>query len=66
MQTKLNIDGMSCKHCVSAVTEAIKALSGVTKVKVDLKKKTADIVRDESVKLDDIISAVSEAGFKVV
>ena len=37
------IEGMSCNHCVKRVENALKELEGVQDVKVNLKKKTADI-----------------------
>ena len=31
-----SVDGMTCGHCASAVTQELKALRGVTQVAVDL------------------------------
>ena len=41
MNTEILIDGMSCHHCVNAVTKGLNSIQGVSKVKVDLKKGTA-------------------------
>ena len=46
MKTKLSIEGMSCDHCVRAVTEALQGLSGVTKAVVTLKTKSAEVEHD--------------------
>ena len=58
------IDGMDCNHCKMAVENAIKGVSGVTKVDVSLEKGEAKVVgAHEST---SITKAVGEAGFKVV
>jgi len=36
MMTTINIRGMSCNHCVMAVTEALNEIDGVKDIKVDL------------------------------
>ncbi|GHT51517.1 mercuric reductase [Spirochaetia bacterium] len=60
------IEGMSCEHCVKAVTEALQGVSGVKKAKVNLQKKTAEIDAVETVDIDAMKAAVKEAGFSVV
>jgi Copper chaperone len=62
-KTVLKIEGMSCKMCSGKVDEALKNVSGVTDVEVDLKKGTAIITHDNA-KEDDLISAVLDAGFR--
>jgi len=62
----LNVEGMSCEHCVKAVTKAVSDLSGTKNVKVDLKKKTACFEFDVSkTSLNEIKAAIEEAGFTV-
>ena len=34
----VKIKGMSCQHCVGAVTKALSALPGISNVQVDLAK----------------------------
>ena len=36
VSTTVNVSGMTCGHCVSAVSEELKALAGVEKVDIDL------------------------------
>lgn len=36
MMTRLTVTGMTCQHCVAAVTRALRAVPGVTGVRVDL------------------------------
>ena len=35
---KLKVEGMTCNHCVMAVTKALKKVPGVEKVEVSLEK----------------------------
>ncbi|GMO47338.1 MAG: copper ion binding protein [Termitinemataceae bacterium] len=65
MKTILQIEGMSCEHCVKAVTEALHGIDGIKKAKVNLKKKTAIVDHGETVGLDAMKAAVTEAGFTV-
>jgi len=64
MKKSVGIEGMSCQHCVRRVDAALKALSGVTSVSVDLGAKSATV---EGEGLDDaaIRAAVDEAGYEV-
>jgi copper chaperone CopZ len=48
--TTFSVTGMTCGHCVNAVTEELSALPGVTAVAVDLDR-------------DTVASAVDEAGY---
>jgi len=62
----LNIEGLSCGHCVKAVTEAISVLTGVSDVLVDLKDGTATFNYDPAkTPLEIIKTAITEEGFTV-
>ncbi len=39
---KIKIKGMSCNHCVMAVTKALNGIERIENVKVDLAKGEAD------------------------
>jgi copper ion binding protein len=65
-KTILKIEGMSCQHCVGAVTSALAALPGVEKVKVSLEKGEAKVKHDVELSLETLHDAVTEAGFRVV
>jgi copper ion binding protein len=65
MKTHLNIEGMSCEHCVKHVREALEGISGVTSAAVNLKKKTADVEHGDAVTLAALKAAVVEAGYEV-
>jgi copper ion binding protein len=62
-KTLLKVDGMSCQHCVAAVTDALSSLPGVEKVKVDLRKGEAKVKHAAEVTLQSLKDAVDEAGF---
>lgn len=59
------VEGMSCQHCVKAVTNALTSIEGVSNVKVDLESKKVEV---EGEKLVDAIlkEAVEDAGYDVV
>lgn len=56
------VSGMTCGHCVSAVTEAIVAAAPQARVQVDLDQKTVTVdgFGDEAV----IAQAVADVGFQ--
>jgi copper chaperone len=63
----LNVEGMSCSHCVNAVTKAVTALPGVSGVNVSLEGKTVTVDYDaDQVSLDAIKEAIEEEGYDVV
>ena len=60
------VTGMTCEHCVAAVTEELTALGGITAVTVDLSPGgTSDVTVDsrEPVDRDDVVRAVDQAGY---
>ncbi|HYU84920.1 MAG TPA: heavy-metal-associated domain-containing protein [Kribbellaceae bacterium] len=63
-----HVTGMTCGHCVSAVTEELRALPGVTEVTVDLVPGGTSTVRVTSgTELDRarVAEAVDEAGYEL-
>ncbi len=48
MKQQFSIEGMSCNHCAARVEEAVSALDGVQKVKVNLKKANGTVKFDET------------------
>jgi Cu+-exporting ATPase len=65
-QTTIDVQGMSCQHCVNAVTKATVNLEGVEKTDVDLAAGKVTVSYDESaVSLDAIKAAITEEGFEV-
>lgn len=64
VNTIIKVEGMSCMHCAKRVEDAIKALKGVKKVKVDLAAKSASVdYVEKKVSRDDLVRAVCDSGF---
>ena len=59
------VDGMTCEHCVHAITDEVTKVPGVTNVTVDLTGKTVAVTGEA---LDEIAvrAAIDEAGYTVV
>ena len=66
MKKQLFIEGMSCGHCVRHVEEALKEISGVAGVIVDLNNKNALIELSGAVEDAQLKEAVEEAGYDVI
>ncbi|MFO7568960.1 MAG: cation transporter [Smithellaceae bacterium] len=62
---KIKVKGMSCQHCVMAVTKALGAVDGIENVSVDLASGTATF--DDVKSVDDavIAAAIKKAGYDV-
>lgn len=56
------VSGMTCGHCVSAVTEEVTAVDGVQTVVVDLPSGRMTVTSADEVPLEAIAAAVDEAG----
>lgn len=60
---KLNIEGMTCNHCVKAVTQALSQVPGVTRVvKVDLDSHEATV--EGAPDPQALVAAVTEEGYQ--
>ncbi|MBK1662697.1 heavy-metal-associated domain-containing protein [Paracraurococcus ruber] len=60
---ELKVGGMSCQHCVRAVTQAIQAADPGAAVQVDL---AAGLVRAETrLPRDRVAALVAEEGYQV-
>ena len=57
------VTGMTCSHCVNAVTEEVAAVPGVTHVDVDLDSGALTVASDAPVDDAAIAAAVDEAGY---
>ena len=60
-----NVVGMTCGHCSSAVTEELKALDGVTDVRVELVAggtSAVTVVADRDLTTAEVDAALDEAG----
>ncbi|WP_298515805.1 heavy-metal-associated domain-containing protein [uncultured Nocardioides sp.] len=57
------IDGMTCGHCVSAVTSEVGALDAVTDVHVELTTGDVTVTSTRPLTDSEIAAAVNEAGY---
>ncbi len=57
------VDGMTCGHCVNAVTSEIGILAGVTGVEVDLSTGAVSVTSTAPLTEADVAAAVDEAGY---
>ena len=63
--TRIKIEGMSCQHCVNAVTQALSDLDGISDVKVSLETRDAVFESTGQVDMNTIRKAVEDQGYKV-
>ena len=57
--------GMTCGHCVNAVTEEVSQVAGVSAVDVDLASGGLTVTSDAPVDETAVRAAVEEAGYEV-
>jgi copper chaperone len=60
---EFSVTGMTCDHCVHAVTDAAKEVPGVSDVKVSLDDKSA-VVTGEAIDTAKVIAAIEEEGYE--
>jgi copper chaperone len=63
--TTIKIKGMSCNHCVMAVTKALNAVDGVANVKVSLEAGEATFEEKKPVDMAVVKEKIKKAGFEV-
>lgn len=66
IMTTLKVKGMSCQHCVMSVTKALSQLDGVQNVQVNLEKGEVRFENTKTVATDQIVKAITDAGYEVV
>ncbi|KIG07415.1 heavy-metal-associated domain-containing protein [Caballeronia concitans] len=62
--TEFNVQGMSCQHCVAAVTRSIQDIDPKAQVRVDLEKGKVAVESTQSEAA--LKEAIDEAGYTVV
>lgn len=65
IETTYTVTGMSCEHCVRAVTEELTALDGVRDVSVDLASGAVTVASTTELDTGDVRAAVDEAGYEL-
>lgn len=59
----LKITGMTCDHCVKAITNAVQDVEGVASAKVSLASNSA-VVEGDRLDVKKIIAAIEEEGYE--
>jgi copper chaperone len=60
---QLQVENMSCGHCVGSVTKAVQAIDPQAQVQIDLASKRVSV--ESASALDAISAAIVEAGYPV-
>ncbi len=63
VQTSYRVVGMTCGHCVQAVTAELSRLPGVADVAVDLASGAVRITSSSALVVEDVRAAIDEAGY---
>ena len=61
-----SVNGMTCAHCVAAVTEELSSIAGVTDVSIDLVEggtSPVTVISDEPLDPALVAEAIDEAGY---
>lgn len=61
---EITVEGMTCGHCASHVTKAIKDINPLAKVNIDLNTKQVRIEGD--INLDELSAVLAEEGYTVM
>lgn len=61
---EFQVEGMSCQHCVAAVTRSIRDIDSQAQVSVDLEH--GRVVVESSQPADALKEAIDEAGYTVL
>lgn len=61
---KLHVPDMTCNHCVSSITKAIKELSSDAHVVCDLHHNLVEVLDMAEASAEKVIGALEEIGFE--
>jgi copper chaperone len=64
--SEYTVTGMTCEHCVKAVSDEVGKLAGVADVQVDLASGTLRVHSEAPIAEADVLAAVDEAGYRAV
>lgn len=61
----ITVTGMSCQHCVGAVTIALEAIDGISDVTIDLLSGKVEWKESTPVPMETIEDAITGIGFEI-
>lgn len=64
MQRQYQVPGISCEHCVRAITSELSEIDGVDVVEVSIPTKVVTVQKRDDVSDDAILAGINEAGFE--
>ena len=64
--TTYDVKGMTCGHCVNAVSTEIAMLDGVTTVAIELDTGKVTVTSEHPLNVNTVRAAVDEAGYELV
>ena len=67
--TEFKVSGMTCGHCVSAVTEELSSIAGVSSVAVELipgEVSVVTVTSEGELAVEAVAAAIDEAGYDLV
>jgi copper chaperone CopZ len=59
------VAGMTCGHCVNAVSGEVAKIAGVAQVDIDLERGLMTVTSDASIDRFAVAAAVDEAGYEL-
>lgn len=65
MTSTYRVVGMTCEHCVRAVSSEVGRIQGVTQVDVDLATGEVAVTSDSPLADADVRAAIDEAGYEL-
>lgn len=65
MMKTIKIKGMSCHHCVKAVSRALGEIDGIEQVRVDLDRGEATFEEVTAVSMEVLRERIKKAGFEL-
>jgi len=66
METTYKVQGMTCQHCINAVTDELLAIPAVSAVVVDLENESVSVTSEIQIPLELVTAAIDEAGYELI
>ncbi|RDU64700.1 heavy-metal-associated domain-containing protein [Helicobacter sp. MIT 14-3879] len=65
MREIIEIEGMSCNHCVEKIKKFVSEVNGVENIEISLENKTLDVVFNLPANIEAIKEAILDSGFDI-